>query len=123
MEITNGKKGQSPSDTSFEPLNFVIPEASSKSLCCWLHAPVCLSFILLGLCFLLLVAGKEDHPRGGSPWWGLFLSDDHVVSHGEADLGGTSMWPGEVKEMRKMRTADSAWSESRHTQSPVEHSL
>ena len=50
-----------------------------------------------GLYFLLLAG--EDRPGRGS----FFL---------RADLGGTSMWPGEVK-MR--RPGDGAWGDCRHT--------
>ena len=83
--------------TPFEPLDSAIPEASSKSFCSWLHPPVHLPFILpepVWVVFSLACPGKEDHP-----WRGPFF----LIPVEKADLGGASMWPGEVKEMRKTR--------------------
>ena len=98
--------------TSFELLDPAIPEASPRSLRCWSQVPVHPPFILPEPVWVVFSLAC----RRGSPWEGLFLSEGHIVFCGEADLGGTSMWPGEVK-MR--RPGDGAWGDCRHTLSSV----
>lgn len=64
--------------------------------------PLLFCFHQFGLRFLSLAAGKGDHSGRG-----LFLSEDHVVFCGEADLGGTCIWPGAVQGIR--RPGEGAW--------------